>query len=364
MKRAIAATGVVFLTLPLGGCLDYLLKQSQFNLTSEQLADIKTQDIVNRPEFTVNISDYLTKQIVALDTKIQSRGAMATAPQSPMCAPTNITIQALPAVYGGNLSQDKVIRVSLATVSSTAVQRAEPIGALTYADFENFTRSITDASLLNQPTFVFQGVNPAPPSETVLSATVPATGSGSPVLSYIGAYYNGNFVDRFGNPITKPTFSSGVQDATISNFVRVLLEAGFDAITPHEPVLQDSSGKWIPNNKEPTFTKVFGDTPQPPAVDGSKGVSLAEYAVIVAGANEIADQGLTLFSGFLKSLGAINIGLVIAPKFSIGDNSTLEDVAQAVIETTLRRGAERGLYCLMEKYNFDDVAAVINAGNH
>jgi hypothetical protein len=182
--------------------------------------------------------------------------------------------------------------------------------------------------------------------------------SDSPLLAYIGVYYSGQFIDRFGQSVTKPTFTNGIQDATISNFVRILLETEFDSFKPFEPVLMD--GKNYISGKEPTFHKVFGASVElPVASSGDKGVSAKEYKLIQAGANAIADQGLTLFSGLLKSLSAVNIGLVIAPNFAIGSNATLEDIAQAVIETSLRRGAERGLYCLMAKYNFDKVADII-----
>jgi hypothetical protein len=200
-----------------------------------------------------------------------------------------------------------------------------------------------------------------PPTATLFSSMTEGDGSAahSPLLAYLGAYYRGGFVDRFGKTIDKPSFKNGIEDGTISNLVRILLEVAIDSSPKQEPALTDATGKvFYPENKEPTFHKVFGKG-LVVAPDGKQGISKAESKLIETGANFISEQALTASSALLEFLGSIDVGFVIAPNFAIGGNDTLKTVARTVIETSVRRGAERGLFCLVEKYPLDDIAGVI-----
>ena len=263
-------------------------------------------------------------------------------------------------IYGSALERDPVIEASLATMmmGSTSqmtalVNETKPLG---WTDFESTRRKIAGASSVENSGLKLKGV---PPTIGQLSLFQSLVADKVSLFGYFGTYYNGKFVDRFGNLLEKPSIKNGIDDGTISGFFRVLIEAGVDSITPYEPVLTDGT-TFPPRNQESTFRKYVGKAADvPPTVTGDLGISLKELKVIESGSNLFADQGLTLLGGFLEFLGGIDIGLIIAPNFAIGSNHTLKAFVRTVIETSLRRGAERALFCLAEKYNLDAIGDII-----
>jgi hypothetical protein len=69
--------------------------------------------------------------------------------------------------------------------------------------------------------------------------------------AYLKAYLDGNFVDRWGTPISGPDFDKLGNDTTVAS-TKVLMEALFDFINM-TPVIHDPSS----TNQTPTFAVVF-----------------------------------------------------------------------------------------------------------
>lgn len=385
----------------IAGC-DSMLENSKYNTAQVQMSSLKTADIANQPAFKVDLPHFLSRQLMQLDGQIAAKsGQPMTDSPCQLGQSDAVTALAQADLYssaiqpqlqmqlGKSLANDAVIMASVSTIlagvpqyRTAALNISKPLG---FSDFQNFRNRVSDAANPSGPEFgEMNTINTetAPTGEAGILANLfsePLAGPDSSnvqILAYIGNYYHGTFADRFGNVITKPSFSHGVDDATITNFVRVLVEATADSLPVHDPVLWDGKNTFYPkgNGTAPTFFSFFHKatdaTSKPgfwevvvqPSTTKSTlpGVTANESKLIEAGSNFIADQGLTLFGGILESLGSVDIGIVISPNFTIGGNGTLRGIAQTVIETSLRRGAEIGLYCLVEKYDLEKVASVIN----
>lgn len=378
----------------LSGC-DHVIASSRYNVTENQITALKEVDIPNLKEFKVDMPSYLADQLAKLDAAFASSGFVKSEKSpSEACSlkpKSQIESFAKEALLAGEASPQaqRVASVALRTATMGL-----PVGvgalkdednALSLTDFEEFRRWVSDSGSVAQPA-LWAGVAELSPSpDSLLSSTVKAYASeensekkGPPLLGYWGAYYKGGFVDRLGNKIDKPNLKNGIDNGTIANFIRVLLEFGADSVSP-EPVLADSAEsptKYYPKGKGkesmPTFYAVFkaqeGDAfrkiekivaTNDDGTEKEAGVTAAESRFIEAGSNLIAEQGLVAASGILEFLSSIDVGFVIAPNFAVGDNDTLKTVARSVIETSLRRGAQLGVYCLVEKYDLNKFASVI-----
>lgn len=387
--------GTLVIAASLSAC-DTMIENSKFNSANEQIGRVENLDVVNEKEFKFDMTKFVAGQLFAIQTKLDEKKVRATGNVPGLCqaniilatlkAPdsANTLTSKLNATIGTKLATDRVMQVSIVTgfmgsgsqSEMDALDTVVPGGtALGFADFQVFLRQITDAAEAGEQGISLPGALSEESKTTLLQAILfdratfsenagPAieASSNSPLLAYLGAYYQGKFVDRFGKSIEKPSFKNGVEDGTISNFVRILLETGIDSITPYEPVLKDDSGKFYPGDKQPTFDKVFGKLPgasEKIVSDGGQGVTEAESKLIEFGSNLIAEQAVTAASALLEFLASVDIGFVVAPNFAIGGNDTLKSLARGVIETSVRRGAERGLFCLVKKYNLNDVALVL-----
>ena len=352
--------------LILSGC-DFFLESSKFNLTSEQMSKVESVDILDEATFKVTMPKFLRGQIAQLEKQLLATGKVKQVKEddqlSDYCKSAPTVSGLASQIYGSALERDPVIEASLATMmmGSTTNQmtarvnenETKPLG---WTDFESLRRKIAGASSVENSGLKLKGVPPTTGQLSLFSSL--AAGKVS-LFGYFGTYYNGKFVDRFGIVLEKPSIKNGIDDGTISGFFRVLIEAGVDSITPYEPVLTDGT-TFPPRDQEPTFRKYVGKAADVgPTATGDLGISLKELKVIESGSNLFADQGLTLLGGFLEFLGGIDIGLIIAPNFAIGSNNTLKALARTVIETSLRRGAERALFCLAEKYNLDAIGDII-----
>jgi hypothetical protein len=383
MLRITRLTIAALCPIVVAGCtIDSLIDGSRYNKTDELMNRLLSSDVAAREEFQIDLDEFITRQIEILDSRMSAspRFAARAAPPTPVfCSDPQSTfaqlVQTIEVTVSPALARDRVFQAALATGTFTtpAAQRTmmataeAPRRKLTFADFENFRRTITDASASSARTLEFAGTARQALSNTrstvfsdlfvnneIARGMALARGKKSPFASYVGAYYRGTFIDRFGEGLEKPSFKNGIEDGTIANFARVLIELGLDS-DKRKPILTGASGYLPKKDKEPTYHKVFG-LKQPAAKTGGAGVSEKEFKLILSGANLLADQGLTLFSGALEFLGGIDIGLVVLPNFTIGSNNTLKTLARTVIETSLRRGGERALFCLMEKYDFDALA--------
>jgi hypothetical protein len=182
--------------------------------------------------------------------------------------------------------------------------------------------------------------------------TVAGAGAPSPFEVYFRAYYEGKFVDRFGNAIQKPQLpnlsslvgakpvSLTITDADISAAESVLLEYLFDLIDP-TPVLGDaananavtSATKFYPGGTAQSRPTVFGtglarymEIPQ-----SGCGVTVRNIPVLVDIANAAGDRAAAIGGLSFNSVGGIGVSLGFLGKLSIGDNETLSTMAKEAI---------------------------------
>ena len=189
-------------------------------------------------------------------------------------------------------------------------------------------------------------------------------------------YYKGKFVDRFGNTIDKPMLDKGVDNTTVSNFARILLEAVFDYVLTKvdgDQIYVDmldqngNPGKYFPSGDSlsPTAALVYkpdvnGNGPRLVKLElvvplHAKGVTESETKVTLLLANEAADQSTVLAKGFLDTLKSIDVGIVVAGKFAIGDNDTVKSVATTAIQVLARRSTEALFNAVFEEVDGDNL---------
>jgi hypothetical protein len=155
------------------------------------------------------------------------------------------------------------------------------------------------------------------------------------VKAYYTAYYKGDFVTYFAQPVSKPTVQLTISDAEITAAAGVFLELLFDQLLS-PTVWIDSSKNYYPGagSKSPTYLSVFKQTPAKLVTpDGACGMTEAKANTIAYLANTFSTE----LSVGIKSFGEIQVGLGILGKLSVGDNSTLTALLQSVASEAVKR---------------------------
>jgi len=193
------------------------------------------------------------------------------------------------------------------------------------------------------------------------------------VVEYESAYFNGNFVDRFGNKLEKPAIKATVTNDQVAQIITVLLEATADEIFTKTPVWTDKKKaaiaaikkanrkdaptdaapstekaaaagavKFYPGNTTniPTFLAVRsaawdenGDIDMVQELDATPACGMtklkAEALIYLTGKASYWAAGMSGFA--LGAIGGVNVGLpVFMGKVSIGDNQIAQEVTKAV----------------------------------
>jgi len=196
------------------------------------------------------------------------------------------------------------------------------------------------------------------------------------LFAYLKAYFNGSFVDRSGNIISKPTITgSGVSNATVAGLLNVFLEAFYDyALSNKSPVLaqKDKVVTYIPmylaDATDPSlFVQKFKQSKvndwftyknnQPTAADfvpieevSDDGLITPQKARLIRFISNIAGEKSKALSGIIfRAFGSIDVGLVVFGKFNIGDNEILATLLDTTFEVSSRRLIELAVYQFFEK---------------
>jgi hypothetical protein len=142
--------------------------------------------------------------------------------------------------------------------------------------------------------------------------------------------------------LPKPTLSLTVTDQEISGALTSLVEALADDLFSKSPVWKDSNNHYFPGDSanEPTFLTFPPGAPptlETLATDGCGMTKLkADTLTYLAGKASTWAAGETGF--VMGNLGGINAGPVfVLGKFSIGDNKTLQTVAQTILAEAAKR---------------------------
>ena len=157
---------------------------------------------------------------------------------------------------------------------------------------------------------------------------------------YFTAYYEGNFIDRFGNSVTKPEISLTIPDTEIAAALTFMLEYVADLIDP-TPVLgdQDIDPKTQKFPANTTFYPGGKNTKEPTALIANLakykniakndcGVTTANAPLLKEVANAAGDRAAAISGLVSQSWGGISFGLGVLGKFSIGDNQTVGTIVK------------------------------------
>lgn len=228
-------------------------------------------------------------------------------------------------------------------ISANAIVSARRILGVADQSDDNYLASIAKPAPL-APSDVAQFSHTV--ADTVLRNTGGTPGGGgdeaqqfwAEVKAYYTQYYQGNFVNYFSQAVSKPTVQLTIGDAEITAAAGVFLELLFDELlTP--TVWTDGSVYYPGGGKtQPTYLGVFHQKAATLAKpDGACGMTEAKVNTILYLANTFATAASGEVSVSVKSFGGLEVGLGIFGKLSVGDNSTLMSLVQAVVAESVKR---------------------------
>ena len=189
---------------------------------------------------------------------------------------------------------------------------------------------------------------------------------GSELISYLKAYYDGDFYDRMGTSISKPQLPTSlkslsnfsVPDSEIVAAETVLLEFLIDSID-RTPVMGDKDG-------HPAGTTYYpgGTTNEPTALAAnyatylflqpdSCGINQKNVWVLKDLANAASDQAAAVGGLIVNTPGGISIGLGVLGKISIGDNQTLSDLVKTAASELALRATLTASYFALKNVKFN-----------
>jgi hypothetical protein len=221
-------------------------------------------------------------------------------------------------------------------------------------DLKGFTEVVQDSQF--HPKIVPPAERPPPGAKAKPTQNTFAT--------YFVDYYEGNFYDRLGNAITKPTISAQIPDSDISSALSVLIEYLIDLIDP-TPVLGDKDLD-SSTNRPPDDTQYY------PTRSGAKSTHVPEAlkaglsnykniannqcgvttknAVVLYDAASAAGDSVSAVSGLVsQSWGGVGFSIVGFLKFSIGDNQTLGIIVKTAASRVASRAALASAYWALDR---------------
>jgi hypothetical protein len=168
----------------------------------------------------------------------------------------------------------------------------------------------------------------------------------SRTISYESAYFKGQFVDRFGTSLPKPTLALTVTDQEIAAVLMAFIESLADDLFSTTPVWIDDNGNYYPgdNLNKPTFL-MFPGAPDPVnLVDSGCGMTKLKIDALVYLSGKASTWAAGETGFVLGSFGGVSGGPVfVLGKLSIGDNKTLQTVAQTILADAAKRATLEGL---------------------
>jgi hypothetical protein len=197
--------------------------------------------------------------------------------------------------------------------------------SLSPSDVEEFSHTVADAGLRNT-------------GGTPDTFSAEAQQFWTDVKAYYTQYYQGSSTNYFSQTIQKPAIQLTIGDDDITAAAGVFLELLFDELLT--PTVWTDGTLYYPGagKTKPTYLTVFNQkaatllTP-----DGACGMTLAKVKTITYLAQTFGTAGSGEVSVSVKSFGGLEVGLGIFGKLSVGDNSTLTKLVQAVVSEAIER---------------------------
>jgi hypothetical protein len=174
-------------------------------------------------------------------------------------------------------------------------------------------------------------------SSKIASSSTPAPKLPDTFVTYFKEYYDGKYVDRFGENIAKPTVSLTVSDQDIAGALSVLVDYIIDTVD-QTPVWGTDPGDKVTSSttfypgegKEPTVLVAYGinDDTYKQLSTTSCGIDKAKAKILAELSSAAADEGGTLSGLVHGSFGGFEVGLGFLGKFSFGDDQTLAAIVK------------------------------------
>lgn len=274
-------------------------------------------------------------------------------------AKTSSAFAALPATIREDaVTQALVQRVLVSSAAGQLATRRPPPGAAprdptllawptsnpSHRDLEAFARKLFSLQL----------------SPTLKSANPPAPGAAAAAPSafevYFKAYYGGTFVDRFGQPIQKPSISVGlpvaitITDAQIAAAETFLLEYLIDSIDP-TPILGDtvdekSATTFYPGGQSKPTALVAG-VANYRQISLTCGVTKDNVTILNDIASAAGDKAGAIGGLTINSAGGFGVSFGVFGKVSIGDNQTLSTLAKTAVTRFAMRASYSASFWLL-----------------
>ena len=162
------------------------------------------------------------------------------------------------------------------------------------------------------------------------------------IQRYLREYYSGDgFVDREGAQFKRPEIKTSVGNDVITAVLGITLEAVFDSILPTSVFYVSKDGKQVwqtDGNRRPTAVAVNSALAKELGSSGS--ITAKELKAVRYISGLAADRSKALSGAAYRSFGGADIGIVVAGKFSIGDNETLAKMFDTTFEIAAKRISE------------------------
>jgi hypothetical protein len=222
--------------------------------------------------------------------------------------------------------------------ASIATSLPRPSTLLTQADIVNF------ASLTSE--YIFRETS-SPVNDADRNPNDPFW---KRLRGYYDAYYTGKFVTYFGRTFNQPQNSLTITDNDIVQGMTVFLDLIFDQwdetfnlpVWSYTETLPDRKKvTYYPGGTEnrPTSVALGYREPKPIVLQSSNGcgIDVLKAKTIAHLANSFARAASMDTGLIIKSFGGLHVGLGVAGKLSIGDNSTLTMLAQGAVSEVVTR---------------------------
>jgi hypothetical protein len=182
------------------------------------------------------------------------------------------------------------------------------------------------------------------------------------LVSYLTAYYNGEFVDRNGGTYSKPQIDLTITNETITALTAIFIEALVDYAIVDGKIKAPIVYKTIEvdekvtkvfltaKNKTPTLVKVVkkltGEDDleyvieRVPASSAEPGITKQKLNFIQFASGLAGESSQSLVGTIVRAFGGVNLGIVVFGRLSIGDNDTLSKLVDTIVENTSKRTTE------------------------
>ena len=294
--------------------------------------------------------------------------------------------QSVPQSLPGELASDNVVMALSKAIGNVAIEghhkgrlaaslstspryegakRSTAPGSITARDFQAFAMKM--AKLVTDPA-------------KLAASDTNGQDFGHGLIRYYMAYYDGKFVDRFGNSISKPDFDpavsgisgTGHRDTTITDddvagAVAVLIEYLADRIV-HTPVWTSTAGDgtvtYLPGNTrdEPTALALeIVPAATKLAPDGAAaGITMTKAHAMRYLARSASSKASMIGGLVTGSFGGFGVSLGVFGKVSVGDNKMLQVVIRAGLAHVFERAVEQSSCELLAR--IPDPASSVTAG--